>query len=68
MTKTVAPPGKASPKGFKVGRRAFEKISAVEGIHLSAEMVRDFGEFDRKGLSADARRKAIARKYGAARS
>ena len=68
MTKTVASSRKAPPRGFKVGRRAFEKISAVEGIHLSAEMVRDFDEFDRKGLSADARRKAIARKYGAARS
>ncbi len=65
MTKTIAPPSKTATKGFKVGRRAFEKISAVEGIHLSPEMARDFGEFDRKGLSAEKRRKAIARKYGA---
>ena len=68
MTKTITPPRQTAPKGFKVGRRAFEKISAVEGIHLSPEMARDFDEFDRKGLSADARRKAIARKYGASRS
>ena len=68
MTKIIAPPSKFSPKGFKVGRRAFEKISAVDGIHLSPEMAKDFGEFDRKSLSADARRKAIARKYGAVRA
>ena len=68
MTKTLIPPSKSAAKGFKVGRRAFAKISAVEGIYLSPKMARDFGEFDRKGLSADQRRKAIARKYGAARS
>jgi hypothetical protein len=68
MTKTITPSPKAVAKGFKIGRRAFAKISAVEGIHLSPAMTEDFGEFDRKGLSADARRKAIARKYGAVRS
>jgi len=68
MTKTLTPAGKTAAKGFKVGRRAFAKISAVEGIHLSSEMAKDFSEFDRKGLSADQRRKAIARKYGAVRT
>lgn len=68
MTKTLTPPSKTAAKGFKVGRRAFAKISAVEGIHLSPEMAKDFGEFDRKGLSADERRRAIARKYGAVRT
>ncbi|MEI9887738.1 MAG: hypothetical protein WDN08_14795 [Rhizomicrobium sp.] len=68
MTKTLTPPNKSVAKGFKVGRRAFAKISAVEGIHLSPEMAKDFAEFERKGLSADQRRKAIARKYGAVRS
>jgi hypothetical protein len=68
MTKTVSPRRSPVAKGFKLGRRAFEKISAVEGIHLSGEMLKDFGEFDRKGLSAEARRKAIARKYGKVRS
>jgi hypothetical protein len=68
MTKTIAPPSNAAAKGFKVGRQAFAKISAVEGIRLSREMARDFGEFDRKGLSAGERRKVIARKYGTARS
>lgn len=68
MAQTLAPPGKTAAKGFKVGHRAFAKISAVEGTHLSPEMAKDFGEFDRKGLSANQRRKAIARKYGAVRS
>ncbi len=67
MTKTLAPRHSQASKGFKIGRRAFEKISAVEGIHLSAEMLKDFGDFDRKGLSAEARRKVIARKYGKVR-
>lgn len=67
MTKTITSSRNAT-KGFKLGRRAFEKISALEGIHLSPEMVRDLDEFDRKGISGDARRKAIARKYGRARS
>jgi hypothetical protein len=68
MPKTLTPPDETAAKGFKVGRRAFAKISAVEGIHLSPEMAKDFGEFDRKGLSAGERRKVIARKYGAVRS
>ena len=68
MTKTISPRHRTASKGFRIGRRAFERISAVEGVHLSDEMLKDFGEFDRKGLSADARRKAIARKYGKARS
>ena len=68
MTKPVTSQSRSATKGFKIGRRAFEKISAVEGIRLSPEMKRDFSEFDRKGLSADARRKAIARKYGVVRS
>ena len=68
MTKMIAQPSKAAAKTFKIGRRAFDKISAVEGIRLSPEMAKDFGEFDRRGLSAVERRKAIARKYGALRS
>jgi hypothetical protein len=68
MTKTIAAPNKAAAKGLKVGRHAFAKISAVEGIRLSPEMAKDFAEFDRKGLSAGERRKVIARKYGAVSS
>jgi hypothetical protein len=49
--------------GFKIGRESFAAISAIEGLHLTAEMERAFREFDRKGLSADERRKAIIAKY-----
>ena len=49
---------------FTVGLADFEKISAVEGLHLSAEMKKMFREFDRKKLSAEARRKWIIAKYG----
>ena len=49
---------------FVVGRRTFAKISAIEGITLSAQAENDFREFDRRGLSAAERRKALRRKYG----
>jgi hypothetical protein len=49
--------------GFKIGRESFAAISAIEGLHLTAEMERAFREFDRKGLSADERRQAIIAKY-----
>jgi hypothetical protein len=54
--------GKSDP--FIIGLESFAKISAVEGLHLSAEMKRRFREFDREGLSAEARRQRIIAKYG----
>ncbi len=66
MSKTAVKSKNRSGR-FTLGREAFTKISAVEGIHLSPEMERDFREFDRKGLTAAERRKAISRKYGKAR-
>lgn len=48
---------------FVVGRNAFAKISAIEGLHLSAEQRRDFREFDRKGFTSEKRRRAIVAKY-----
>ena len=60
-----ARPGPASGrKGFILGLENFETISSVEGIRLSAELKRDFREFDRQGLSAAERRRAIRTKYG----
>jgi len=55
----------SSPKTsrFVLGRARFAKISAVEGIKKSAESRRMFEEFDRKGLTAEQRRKAIFEKY-----
>ncbi|HTQ12521.1 MAG TPA: DUF87 domain-containing protein [Rhizomicrobium sp.] len=51
-------------KRVVLGRARFAKISAVEGIHLTHEMQRDLRQFDELGLSADERRKRIAKKYG----
>jgi len=53
-----------SEQGFILGRQSFAKISAVEGIHLTDSMKKDFREFERKGLSAEQRRQMISAKYG----
>jgi hypothetical protein len=47
-----------------LGRADFARISAVEGIRISASMEADFREFDQKNLSPTERRRAISRKYG----
>ena len=71
--KRTAPNGRKSRSGvgaegksaaFTIGLTDFAKISAVEGLHLSAEMKRMFREFDRQGLSAEERRRRIVAKYG----
>jgi hypothetical protein len=58
---------KRAVKGYFLGRARFAKISAIEGIRLTAAMEADFREFERKGLSAEDRRRIIGKKYGAAR-
>jgi hypothetical protein len=50
-------------KGYILGRSRFGKISAVEGIRLSASMTRDFAEFDRKDMSAAERRRHIIGRF-----
>ncbi len=67
MSKTLSQPTKRPSKAYAIGQRGFAKISAVEGIRLSPEMLLDLQEFDRKGLSAEERRAYIARKYGKVR-
>lgn len=49
---------------FVVGGKASAKISKVEGMSLSKDMRATFRDFDRKGLSADARRVKLVEKYG----
>jgi hypothetical protein len=49
---------------YTLGRSGFAKISEVEGIATSPSLERDFQDFDRKGLSAADRRRALVRKYG----
>ncbi|MDQ2083542.1 hypothetical protein RA307_25435 [Xanthobacteraceae bacterium Astr-EGSB] len=52
--------------GFMVGRARFAKISAVEGVKLTPSMNKRAVEFDRAGLSAEERRKAIIRAHAKA--
>lgn len=47
------------PASFVVGRGAFEKISAVEGIHPSKASRTRAADLDRRGLSAEERRREI---------
>jgi len=49
---------------FTLGRASFEKISAVEGISYSADMIKTFRKLDKKGASPAERRQAIAMRYG----
>lgn len=46
-------------KGTTLGREQFAKISAVEGIELTAAMMRRAAEFARQGLSTEQRIRAI---------
>ena len=64
LRKSQRPAVRSSTKGFTIGRGGFAAISAVEGIHLSAEMRRDLRILDREGVSRDERRRAIISKYG----
>ncbi|HWA62658.1 MAG TPA: DUF2188 domain-containing protein [Caulobacteraceae bacterium] len=47
-----------------LGREPMAKIAAVEGIHMSKAMQRTLDELDRKGVSGDERRRAIAAEFG----
>jgi hypothetical protein len=49
--------------GFTLGRAGFAQISAVEGIALTAEMRETMRRFDREGLSASERRRAIISRF-----
>lgn len=62
MKKTASKPYNEK-RQFRVSRKAFAKINAVEGIDLEGRLIRQLEEFDRKGLTADERRAAIRAKY-----
>jgi hypothetical protein len=59
----AAKPKSRKPRGFVLGRERFEKLSAVEGISKGPESRKMFAEFDRAGLTAEQRRKAILERY-----
>jgi hypothetical protein len=67
MKMLTAKSGSRAAKGYTIGRQGFAKISAIEGIQITAAMDAEFHEFERKGLSAAERRKVIAKKYGKVR-
>ena len=46
-----------------LGRERFAKISAVEGIELTAGMKKRAADFDRRGVSGEERRRTIIRAY-----
>jgi hypothetical protein len=65
MTNKINKPSRSkSSKGLIIGRKGFEKISAVEGIRMSREMKSTFDGLDKRGDSAEARRSTLVRKYG----
>jgi hypothetical protein len=45
--------------GMTLGHERFAKISAVEGIELTADMRKRAAEFERRGIAADERRRSI---------
>ncbi len=49
---------------FIVGAKASTKISGVEGLRPSKEMRATFGNFEKMGLSSEARRTILKDKYG----
>jgi len=49
--------------GMVLGHQRFAKISAVEGIELTASMRKRAAEFDRRGMAAAERRRSIIRAY-----
>lgn len=57
---------KANASSVIIGLAGFEKISAIEGLHLTREMKATFRALDRKGATARERRAAIIKKYGTA--
>ena len=44
---------------FTIGRARFERISAIEGVKVTPGMKKREAEFDKKGLSAEQRRRSI---------
>ena len=68
MLKLRSRASKSKPdRGFVLGRERFARISAVEGIALTDEMRATREGFDREGLSAAERRRAIVARFAPTR-
>ena len=64
----IAPRARPSPEPrLRPRRERFARISAVEGIALTDEMRATLERFDREGLSADERRRAILARFATKR-
>lgn len=59
----VGGPG-AKAERLTIGLAGFEKVSAIEGLHLTRDMKRTFSTLERQGASAAQRRAAIIKRYG----
>jgi hypothetical protein len=55
---------RAKAQRLTIGLAGFEKISAIEGLHLTSEMKRTFSALERRGASPAQRRAAIIKRYG----
>jgi len=64
MSKSRKRNGSGPASGAVLGLAAFERISAVEGIRLTAEMRRDLPALERDRIGAEERTRFIADKYG----
>lgn len=63
IMKVTNPSAKATVKRITLGLDGFAKISAVEGISLKTSSKRMFAEFEKRGMSAEQRRRAITEKH-----
>jgi len=59
------PTGRNAATGrFVLGREAFGKISAIEGLRMSKTMRGEFRALDKQGASPKVRRDTLSGKYG----
>jgi hypothetical protein len=64
MARQKKPDSKDPTTGrFVIGEAGFEKISAVEGIRMTAAMKKRTGEARAKGLTAEEHRREIIRSH-----
>lgn len=55
---------KTKAQRLTIGLAGFEKVSAIEGLHLTRDTKRTFSTLERQGASAAQRRAAIIKKFG----
>jgi hypothetical protein len=61
--KKSRPPKGGEPGRFAIGKDAFVKISAVEGVRMTSAMKKRANDARVKGLSAEEYRQTIIRSY-----